>query len=76
MLWLKVSHPKEGKFLDRMRRVDWVGTTMIVASTVAILWALAYGGSLKPWSDRRVIAGLVAGRAGLGLFIIWEGIIL
>ncbi|KAH6665822.1 hypothetical protein B0J14DRAFT_605946 [Halenospora varia] len=53
-----------------MRRVDWVGTTMIIASTVAILWALAYGSSLKPWSDRRVIAGLVAGHAGLGLFII------
>ncbi|KAH9883541.1 major facilitator superfamily domain-containing protein [Xylariomycetidae sp. FL2044] len=72
LIWLRVSHRQEGAFLDRLRRVDWVGTIIITGSTVAILYALAYGGTLKPWSDPAVIAGLTVGHAGLGLFIIWQ----
>ncbi|KAI1076750.1 major facilitator superfamily domain-containing protein [Whalleya microplaca] len=72
LIWLRLSHRREGSFLHRIRRVDWIGTGIIVGSTVSILWALAYGGSLKPWSDSGVIAALVVGHAGLGLFIVWE----
>ncbi|KAJ2981673.1 hypothetical protein NUW58_g6630 [Xylaria curta] len=72
-LFLKVTHRKEGNWLDRLRRVDWIGTLILVGSTVSVLWALAYGGSLKPWSDGTIIATLVVGLVGLGLFIIWQG---
>jgi MFS family permease len=78
ILWLRVGRPprQEGDGvlgLGRLRRVDWVGTGIVVASTVAVLYGLAYGGAVRPWSDGGVIASLVAGLAGLVLFLVWEG---
>lgn len=76
-LWLRVGHPsREGDGvlgIGRLRRVDWVGTAIVVASTVAVLYGLAYGGGAKPWSDGGVIAGLATGLGGLVLFLVWEG---
>ncbi|KAI0469765.1 major facilitator superfamily domain-containing protein [Xylariaceae sp. FL0804] len=72
LVWLRVAHPREGTVLERLRRIDWVGTIIIAASTVAILYSLAYGGTSKPWSDPGIIAGLIAGHAGLGLFVVWQ----
>ncbi|KAI0975801.1 major facilitator superfamily domain-containing protein [Xylaria arbuscula] len=75
LLWLRVSHHREGEesSLQRLQRVDWVGTAIMVAATVSILWSLAYGGSAKPWSDGGIIGALVAGLAGLLIFAAWEG---
>lgn len=37
LLWFRVSHGPDSKiFLQRMGSVDWVGTSIIVASTVAV----------------------------------------
>ncbi|KAK2612313.1 hypothetical protein QQS21_001739 [Conoideocrella luteorostrata] len=53
--------------------IDWIGSVLLIASTTAILWAIAYGGATKPWSDGGVIAGLVTGHVGLIIFVIWQG---
>ncbi|KAK6065740.1 multidrug resistance protein fnx1 [Seiridium cupressi] len=73
LCWFHVAHGHEEQgFLHRARQIDWVGTTIIIASTVATLWSLASGGASKPWSDGGVIGGLVAGFIGLGVFAAWE----
>ncbi|KAI0400038.1 major facilitator superfamily domain-containing protein [Xylaria palmicola] len=69
---LKVKHAKQGDWLQRLGRIDWVGTIILVGSTVSVLWALAYGGSLEPFSNHTIIATLVVGLVGLGLFVDWE----
>lgn len=74
LLWFRISHDPDSKtFLQRMGSVDWVGTSIIVASTVGVLSSLTYGGSNKPSSDSGIIAGLVSGLVGLVIFIAWEG---
>lgn len=55
-----------------IRRVDWVGTALIATSTTSSLWALAYGGSEKQWSNNGVIAALVCGLGGLVVLVAWE----
>lgn len=70
--WLKLSHRKEGNTLERLRRIDWLGTALVSASTVSILYALAYGGALKSWSDPAIIASLTAGHLGLILLVAWQ----
>ncbi|GAW16231.1 hypothetical protein ANO14919_056540 [Xylariales sp. No.14919] len=74
-VWLRLARSRTDKtFIQRILSIDWIGAAFLVASTVAILWAIAYGGSTKPWSDGGVIAGLVTGHVGLILFIIWQGL--
>lgn len=63
-----------GKLLSDMRRIDWIGTALVAASTTSSLWALAYGGADKPWSDRGVVAALVCGLVGLVAFVVWEAL--
>jgi MFS family permease len=72
-IWLRVSHRRQGSTIWRLKRIDWIGTAILTGSTVAILYSLAYGDAVKPWSDGAVIAGLTAGHAGLVLFVLWEG---
>ncbi|KXX72858.1 putative MFS-type transporter YusP, partial [Madurella mycetomatis] len=72
-IWLRVSHRRQGSTVWRLKQIDWIGTAILSGSTVAILYSLAYGDAVKPWSDGAVIAGLAAGHAGLVLFVLWEG---
>lgn len=71
-LFLHVSSPKEMSLLQKIKRIDYVGNVVIMASSVAILYALTYGGSLFSWSDARVIVPLVLGLLGLVLFFFLE----
>ncbi|GAP83763.1 putative major Facilitator Superfamily protein [Rosellinia necatrix] len=74
VIWLSLARPRSDKSLkQQILSIDWLGAALVAASTVAILWAIAYGGASKLWSDGGVIAALVTGFVGLGLFIIWQG---
>ncbi|RYC65150.1 hypothetical protein CHU98_g1018 [Xylaria longipes] len=75
IVWLRLARARSDKsFIQRILSIDWLGAALIVASTVAILWAIAYGGATKPWSDGGVIAALVTGHVGLIIFVIWQGL--
>ncbi|KAI0388679.1 major facilitator superfamily domain-containing protein [Xylariaceae sp. FL0594] len=74
LVWFHAARPGDDLgFLHRLRTIDWIGTVIVVGSSVSVLWALAYGGSSLPWSDGRVAASLAIGLVGLVLFAIWEG---
>ncbi|KAK1565949.1 major facilitator superfamily transporter [Colletotrichum navitas] len=57
---------------ERLRRVDYAGSLVLVAATGAMLYAVTYAGSEYHWSDGRIIAALTAGVAGLVLFWLLE----
>jgi MFS family permease len=54
------------------KRFDWVGNTLLPASSVAILLPLTMGGKMYPWDSARVIAPLVLGFCGLVGFGVYE----
>ncbi|CAK7240848.1 MAG: hypothetical protein STHCBS139747_002298 [Sporothrix thermara] len=56
----------------KLARIDYAGNLLLIASTVAILYALTYGGTQLPWSSGRVIGPLVAGLLGLAVFMAYE----
>ncbi|KAK6957354.1 hypothetical protein Daesc_000138 [Daldinia eschscholtzii] len=70
--FLHVNYDREPSITDRLRRIDFTGNAILIASVTSILIALAYGGTLYPWSSWRVILPLVLGFCGLGLFIAFE----
>ncbi|KAI9768098.1 MAG: hypothetical protein M1840_005132 [Geoglossum simile] len=71
-IYLRVTHRRELTFVERINRIDWIGNSTLVASTVSILWALTYGGARDPWSSPRIVTPLVLGLVGLVLFFLYE----
>jgi Major Facilitator Superfamily len=73
-VFLRVAHKKEMTFLQKMRRIDYLGNAMVIASSISILFALTYGGARYPWSSWRIILPLVLGFVGLVLFCLYESL--
>lgn len=72
ILFLHVNYNRDPSTAARLRRLDYTGNVVLLASVTAILVALTYGGSIYPWSSWRVLLPLLVGFAGLGLFIAYE----
>ncbi|PGH16794.1 hypothetical protein AJ80_05109 [Polytolypa hystricis UAMH7299] len=70
---LRVENRTSGTFLDKIRRIDWWGIGILTGSTVATLYALTYGGSLRAWTNSSVLTPLVAGLICLVVFVLFEG---
>lgn len=70
--FLHVKHDRSQSPLRKLMRVDYTGNLILIGSTVAILYALTYGGTTYPWSSGRVIAPLIIGLAGFVLFMWYE----
>ncbi|KZV87065.1 MFS general substrate transporter [Exidia glandulosa HHB12029] len=69
--FLKVARPK-GSFSAKLKKLDWTGNFIIVASTCACCIALTWAGIKFPWSSARILVPLCGGLAGMVLFVIWE----
>lgn len=72
ILFLQVEWKREGTTMDRLKKVDFPGNALLIASTFSILWALTYGGTNYSWSSGHVVAPLVIGLAGFVLFFLFE----
>ena len=48
------------------------GNVLVISSTTSIVIALTWGGVTYPWSSGHVVAPLVVGLIGLGVFGIYE----
>ncbi len=72
VLFLQVGYKKESTVMEKIKRIDWIGNILFVASVVAILIGITWGGSVYPWSSFRVIVPLVLGFVGLIVFELFE----
>ncbi|KAF2114410.1 major facilitator superfamily protein [Lophiotrema nucula] len=65
LAWLMPNSPPairvKGSTLDKLRRLDPIGTIILVPGLVCLVLALQYGANKYTWSDARVIALLVVG---------------
>lgn len=79
LVWYLFYHPPTFKMLHRrkavmdiMKTFDWIGVLLYTASTVVFLLGFQWGGALYSWKSAHVIATILAGAAGLVIFIAWE----
>lgn len=57
---------------QKLIRVDWIGTLMILAIIVCLLLALSDGGNKYAWSNWRIILEFVLGGVLIIAFALWE----
>jgi len=58
---------------DRLKQVDWTGITILTTSLILLLFGVTSGGVLYPWRSAAVIASIIIGALGTGIFILYEG---
>ncbi|KAI2610575.1 MFS general substrate transporter [Hypoxylon sp. NC1633] len=72
-LFLRVKWDKETKTLDKLKRIDVAGNSLLVASTVSVLIALTWAGSEYSWSSYHILVPLIIGLIGIAGFFCLEG---
>lgn len=68
VLFLTLNH-KTTSFMSKLRRVDWVGMFLFIASTTGFLIPITWGGVQYPWDSWRTLVPLVLCAVGLIVFI-------
>lgn len=63
---------REEAVLSKLKRIDYTGNLILIASTVSVLIALTWAGPIYPWSDARILSPLLVGLAGLAGFLAYE----
>jgi MFS family permease len=62
--FLKVKHKRDSTWKHSVKRVDYLGNLIFIASICAVLYGLITGGTIHPWSSWRVVLPLVLGITG------------
>jgi MFS family permease len=57
---------------SKLARIDYFGMGIFVASTTLMLCGLTTGGTTHPWKSASVLAPLILGLTGLGVFVLVE----
>lgn len=60
---------------EKLKRIDYIGSAILMAATVAILYALSYAGSIYAWSSWHTLVPLLLGLLGLVIFGFYENTI-
>ncbi|GES73094.1 major facilitator superfamily domain-containing protein [Rhizophagus clarus] len=71
ILFLHLSHIS-GSFLEKFKRIDFLGTFVLVVSTIALLLPLNWGGNKYKWNSPIIIVLLCIGGLGFIVFAFVE----
>lgn len=62
-----------GDFWSKVRRIDFLGSLLVLVGVVLMLLSLNWGGQAFSWSSAAVLATLLVGIAVMAAFVFWEG---
>ncbi|KAI8823234.1 major facilitator superfamily domain-containing protein [Chytriomyces cf. hyalinus JEL632] len=71
--FLKPGVKSELSLMDKLKRIDWIGTFFLVSSVVCLLIAIQGGGSQFAWNSATCISLLIVGAVLAAIFIYIEG---
>jgi len=70
-LYVLANHlPATGGTAAQDRRIDWLGSGLIIAAFVPLLLALSWGGHSVPWTHPRILISVAFGLAALVALIL------
>lgn len=70
-LFLHLNY-KTSSFMDKLRRIDWLGMFLFLSSTTGFLIPITWGGVQYPWSSWRTLVPLIVCALGITGFILHQ----
>lgn len=70
--FLHVKYNKEMTLAQKLKRIDWLGNSLLMAGTVSILYGLTVAGSRYEWTRWQSLVPLFLGTFAFVCFAIWE----
>ncbi|KAH9988905.1 major facilitator superfamily domain-containing protein [Xylariaceae sp. FL0662B] len=71
LFFLKVSNPGT-PIVAGLKKIDWLGSALVIGSVLMVLLALDFGDVVFPWSSATVICLIIFGVVAGGLFFVNE----
>ncbi|KAJ2565502.1 hypothetical protein IW140_005310 [Coemansia sp. RSA 1813] len=71
VLFLRLPQP-HGSFKEKLKKVDLLGSLVLIGAVVMLLLALTWGGKSFPWKSARVVCLLIFSFLSIGVFILIE----
>ncbi|KAF9191118.1 hypothetical protein BGZ50_009646 [Haplosporangium sp. Z 11] len=72
-IWIYLQLPTPtGSFNDKVKRIDFYGSTLLLIAVILLLLPLSWGGGKYAWNSGIVIGLLCAGFVAAGIFILVE----
>ncbi|KAI9505217.1 major facilitator superfamily domain-containing protein [Coemansia spiralis] len=71
VLFMRLPRP-QGSAIEKLKRIDFIGTAIVVVGMVLLQLGLVWGGQEYPWKSAAVIVSLILGIVFLFLFVIVE----
>ena len=68
---LRVHAPKT-RFWEGIKRIDWVGSVLMISGAVLFLLGLQMGGVDHPWESAIILSFLIVGAIFAAVFALWE----
>lgn len=72
LLFLHVNYDHQSTIVAKLKRVDFAGNAILIASVISILLALTWAGTTHPWKSWRTIVPLILGFAGMVTFLVYQ----
>ncbi|KAI1409978.1 MFS general substrate transporter [Hypoxylon sp. FL1857] len=73
-LFLRVKWDRSTTAYEKIRRLDYIGNGILIASTVSILIALTWADVMYTWGSWHILVPLLVGVGGMMFFVAFEGL--
>ncbi|KAJ3116730.1 hypothetical protein HK100_000987 [Physocladia obscura] len=71
--FLRFQAPEHESFYGSLKKIDWLGTVLLVSAVICILIPIQSGGSTYAWNSPTVIVLFIVGFLLFGIFLFVEG---
>ncbi|KAI1209522.1 MFS general substrate transporter [Annulohypoxylon truncatum] len=71
--FLHVNYSDQSTFTQKIKRIDFLGNAVLVASTISVLYALAYAGANYSWASWNILVPFLLGFLGFFIFGYTQG---
>jgi MFS family permease len=73
LVFMKIPRkPSDETVLSRLKKLDWIGTAILVAGVVCVMIGITTGGTDYAWDSALIISFLTVGGVLLVVFAVWE----